>query len=81
MSTHHPFIDWAVAVPGGPLFRDAQLHRGMDPAGPDLPDELLAQAAARDDMRLHRGRLAVMSEPQPVPAVRELYPPIYWRPN
>ena len=39
------------------LFRHLQLDRGLDHGRPDRPDELLEPAAARDDRRLHRGRL------------------------
>jgi hypothetical protein len=40
------------------------------------PDEVLAQAAARDDRCLTTAgfRLSVISEPQPDPAARELFP-------
>ena len=37
----------------------------------------LAPAAARDDRRLHRSRalrIAVISEPEPAPEARELFP-------
>jgi len=48
----------------------------MDHGRPDRPDELLALAVARDDDAFTSAgfRISVISEPQPVPATRELFP-------
>src|SRR5271169_397990 len=48
---------WTVSRAQDRLFRDLQLDRRVDHGWPDRPDELLEPAAARDDRRLHRGRL------------------------
>jgi hypothetical protein len=48
----------------------------MDHGRPDRPDELLAPAAAAmtDAFTAAGFRISVISEPQPVPAARELDP-------
>jgi hypothetical protein len=48
----------------------------MDQGRPERPDEFLAPAAACDDGRFTAAgfRLEVISEPQPDPAARALFP-------
>ncbi|GHA02681.1 hypothetical protein GCM10010303_09800 [Streptomyces purpurascens] len=48
----------------------------MDHGRPDRADQHLAQAAARGDRGFHRAgfRITVISEPEPDPAARELFP-------
>ena len=57
-SVDHPMRGHPLVRPGADYFATYEWTRRMDYGRPQLPDALLAPAAAQDDQRLHRGRLS-----------------------